>query len=209
MAPYLLSEVSKLVKVLLITLNLKIMKKMLLVSVLASLSVIIYSQDTLKVHELGLSFSSTSSFGIKYRFGHDDILYRLSLLSANISNDQYTQKSTPDLYVTTGGLSLSIGIQKNKTIKDNLGFYYGVDLIESGSLDRTKASGASPTNLWILNSGVGLVLGFKYRINEKFDLFAEVVPAVTYTYNKNVADQSIIGFSGSSSGANLTLAYKF
>lgn len=171
------------------------------------MSLTLYSQDSQNINELGISFTSTTSYGIKYKFGTNDFLYRISVLSINGSTNSTKTDTTIKITNNNAGLSFSLGFEKIKPIKGNLSYYYGLDLIESYSYQKSSTLSNSS---WTLNSGIGGVLGFLYKINDNFNISTEIIPTIKYTYGKS-GDIRANGLSiaGSTSGANITIAYRF
>lgn len=153
-------------------------------------------QNNQNIRELGISFNNTSGFGIKYKFGNENLLFRISALSINGSTDIVKNGSSSK----SVGLDFSIGIERIKPLKGKLNLYYGAELIDSYSYQNSKT--------WTVNSGIGLVLGLLYKINDNLNLSAEIIPAITYSNSANGSPKNI-GISGSTSGANITIAYRF
>lgn len=171
-----------------------------------------------KIHEVGINFSNLNSFGIRYKCGNDNTLLRLTLLSVNA----YKNNSKPDstaINASAIGIGFNIGFEKRKSITDKLDFYYGLDLLTSFlSSSRNNIRYDDKTDNWTITAGPGFVLGLDFKINNAITLSAEVVPSLRYSYgettntsNSAETKQTNTGynFGLNTTGANLTLAYRF
>ena len=94
-----------------------------------------------KVHELGIGFSSTNSFSLRYQWGTDEVINRLTLISLAASNSNSNSSlglptnNTGFVYSTNpssvntpininGGFNFSRA--KIKPINEKFGFMYGI-----------------------------------------------------------------------------------
>jgi hypothetical protein len=91
-----------------------------------------------------------------------------------------------------------------------------VELMETYAFLNNSGTGNSIASLnRSFASGIGLVLGFRYKFNDKFNISAEIIPTLDYTYsytwnsNQPVSKNNAFSLSGNTSEANLTLAYRF
>jgi hypothetical protein len=118
------------------------MKKIMFIIMLSMTSFFnTFAQDTpAKVSEVGLTFSTLTNYGLRYKYGSDNTLLRLTALVFNGSNltSDYTNYTVNGVnYEPTSspanslGAGLNIGFEKRKSIGDKLYFYYGLDLISS------------------------------------------------------------------------------
>jgi hypothetical protein len=176
--------------------------------------VITYSQST-KHHELGLNFGGLTNLGLRYRTGSESALFRFTVLSGLGQND----KSPADnIKSVSSSFGFNLGFEKRKLISDKTGFYFGADLLFSyNAYKRTYLTTVS--NRTTLSPGVGLVLGCFYKINDRLDLTAEVVPAIRYskandkTTSNNIETNNYTNTSFQYglmyNSYNLTLSYKF
>lgn len=205
---------------LLCNLNLKFMKKLFIPLViltmvpLSSLSQEVQS----KVREIGVSFSSLNNFGIRYRSGNENTLFRLTFLSINGASNSYTQNYVSN-YINSFGFGLNLGVESRKFITDKMDSYWGVDLLSSYDTQTNKYDPSfNKSENQNLSIGMGLIIGLNYRINSNLSLSAEVIPSVRYLYNRSTnttaeeeATQTNKSFQYgfSNNGANLTLSYRF
>jgi len=172
-----------------------------------------------KINEVGITFSSLSSFGLRYKYGSPKTLLRLTLLSLNGASNNSKPDSLSTSNSSSFGFGFNIGFEKRKSITDKLGFYYGLDLLSRYSKsDNNDVKYKNESDTWSAGIGTAIVLGLTYTINNNFILAAEVDPSIMYYYGKtqntingvqtNLTNRSTTyGFNTST--ANLTLSYRF
>jgi hypothetical protein len=55
------------------------MKKVVIALMFFAINISVYSQDTIrKVNEIGIGFTSLTSFSLRYQWGKDNFVYRMS-----------------------------------------------------------------------------------------------------------------------------------
>ena len=116
------------------------------------------------------------------------------------------------------GVGFNIGFEKRKLISDNLSIYCGSDLLTSYNINTNEYDNMSQkSKTWTISTGLGVVLGFVYKINSDINISAEVLPSFNYSFgrstlNSNGVDtiQKNSGFNYGLSdiGANLTLSFR-
>jgi hypothetical protein len=169
-----------------------------------------------KVKEIGINFSG-SNCGIRYKTGNQSNLLRMTLL-AIAGNSTWQNNPSGNSKVNSQGVGFNIGMEKRKNIKENISFYYGIDLLTSYNRDRLKYDGSSSNKFtnWSVSPGLGFVIGFNYSPNPKIIVSAEVIPSITYTYSRNTYvdpyvipkySTSELNYGLKNNGINLTLAY--
>jgi hypothetical protein len=173
-----------------------------------------------KINEVGITFSSLSSFGLRYKYGSPETLLRLTLLSLNGSSNNSKPDSLAQNNNSSLGFGFNIGFEKRKSITDKLGFYYGLDLLSKyGQSENKDIKYKDDSKSWSAGMGIALVLGLTYTINNNFILAAEVDPGIMYYYGKSKVTNSgiqqgettntSVSYGLNNYGANLTLAYRF
>src|SRR5665648_1277434 len=93
----------------------------------------LYSQEKTTSKEVGLYFSSLNSFGVRYKFGNEKRMFRLTALS--LSAERIT---SPDQ--NKAGAGLNFGVELPFRITDVFSFYYGPELRSSFCLLYTSPS---------------------------------------------------------------------
>ncbi|MEI6898731.1 MAG: hypothetical protein WCL00_02540, partial [Bacteroidota bacterium] len=165
-----------------------------------------------KMHELGLTFSSLNSFGLNYKTGSEKKLLRLSALFLNASTDWGKGKDP----ITGAGVDLRIGFERRIAIVKNLDLKVGSDF--GIAFNYNREGGDYPTTVWQVSPVVAFVFGACYYIGDKFVLSAEVNPSLSYGYRHSINHMTNGGevvttsnsvYFGLNNIASLTLAYRF
>src|SRR5262249_3403932 len=115
------------------------MKKTILLAAIALLFISAFAQESpLKVKEVGLVFSNLNSFGLRYKSGNENILFRITALSLTGSNtnnsyDNYSYNgisaSVPSTSSNSFGGGLNIGFECRKPVNNKSYFYWGLEYI--------------------------------------------------------------------------------
>lgn len=174
-----------------------------------------------KHHELGITFSSLNSFGLKYKYGSEKNLFRLSVLSLNLSSNN-KKTGTDDNQKTSGyGAGISLGWEHHFILTRAFQLYFGIEAgaSYSYSMDTYYHVVEFSQTTWSINPSLSVIFGAGYTLNKRFVFSAEIAPGVIYSYGKTFIDQQgehpqdytinnlWVGISMSS--ANLTIAYCF
>lgn len=183
------------------------------------------SQD--RVNEVGLTFRDFESFGVSYKTGRPEALWRFNSLFINAGKSQTTSSADDETIQNSLGIGFSVGREYRKQIIDNLQLRYGADVSFSYSAGKTtiKVIGEEPNQDRTLKNrsygpGLAAVLGLNYVIKEKIVIGAEILPGLSYNVTKSKIDyESLdyadgnakthgVNFYASFSRAMLTLAYR-
>ncbi len=141
-----------------------------------------------KIREIGLSISG-NTFGASYKGGNESTLARLSLFSITGSTSKHTSTTDSKSNTNAYGLGFSVGFEKRKNIAENFYLYLGSDLINSYQGHNYKTTNSSDNNHGdSYSTGLGFVFGFHYKINNTINVSSEIVPNISYTYEKTSAD---------------------
>lgn len=157
------------------------------------LAIASFAQDSEKVKELGLIFTDFDQYGITYRFGNEQSVWRLNALNSVSSsriNDQFNALTSNNSL----DLGASIGREKRKPLSEKLEFRYGIDIGFSFSKYKNefenKLDGFVRTNTQLIYTpSAGLVLGFNY-LTKHLIIGAEVNPNIGYTYIESTSEDS-------------------
>jgi len=208
------------------------MKKtvLILISIAISYCAIAQSEtSSLKVREVGVAFSDLNSFGINYKVGTKTALWRFnSLLLSGGNTDEESDAREQDS--KNIGFGLKAGREYRKSISDKLELKYGFDLsyrYYSKTIDQVRNvinSSNSKQESTYHYSGINMVLGLNYVINDNFVFGVELLPGINYKsgklnepeydYSTQTSKQvktDVSGFTSefSNSSALLSLAYRF
>ena len=170
----------------------------------------LYSQEEAKSKEVGLYFSNLNAFGMRYKFGNEKHMFRLTALSLNIGTNKSDNGNGHTQDIKTSGAGIRFGIEFPVKITEKFNFYYGGELGASYSHYKSEITDNDPNTANSYGGEAGFILGFAYSINPGISLSAEIVPGFNYSYIKqNETKTSIFGFGFSNNSAGLTLAYRF
>jgi len=194
------------------------MRKLPLILLLMFVPYVINAQS--KFQDIGLNYSGSNLFGVRYKVGNEKTLFRLTIINLGGTNDKQT-----GTYVTykliNQGFATYIGFEKSKFVTDNIKFYYGADLLSSYDKFSNKNITTNSNSVEkSLKAGLGCVLGFAYNFSNNVSLSTEIIPSIWYSYSKhsysNGADIGIqtskgfgYGFNiANNSFANVTLSFR-
>jgi hypothetical protein len=189
------------------------------------MSFFVIAQETIKRKEVGLVFRNLDNFGLTFRTGTDKALWRFTTLWISGSTfDQVADSSTHKQ--NSAGFGIELGKEYRKAIAENLELRLGVDIsftytqTKSDYDDKTVYDSDRQNEHTRYMSGVNLVFGLNYVVNDNLVIGAELLPNFSYTTGTSVENNiftnyevksDISGFSYglSNSSAALSLAYRF
>ncbi|MFC2138295.1 hypothetical protein ACFLTE_08980 [Bacteroidota bacterium] len=203
------------------------MKKSLTVLIGIILSLFLNAQENAKCKEVGLTFYNLDNFGMTFKIGSTNSLWRINSFLVNGINQKYDQDSS-SRSSNVLRFDIKFGREFRKSIKDNFEFRYGVDLSFQYSKVKTEVDDISVRNYEYSNEsltfepGINVILGFNYLINENLILGAEYLPGINYVFGYNSSkrndgiepieskhDNSGINYGLQSGAALLSLSYRF
>lgn len=186
------------------------MQKSFLILVILCLGLNSWAQEANKVHELGLYTENLDDFGLRYKFGDENLLYRIT--STVLDFNKITYEDSPyDSELTSFGMSFAVGLEKHKSLDERLAFYYGPELAFEFNHQKTEDdSNDLPTKQSVFGFQLGAILGVRYAFTEQLSLSAEFVPGLGYARSDDGSDiDKAWSFSFESNQLGLTLAYRF
>ena len=163
----------------------------------------LYSQEKNTSKEVGLYFSSLNSFGVRYKFGNEKRMFRLTGLSLSAE-----RTSSPDQ--NKAGAGLNFGVEFPLRITDVFSFYSGPELSGSYNHQKIYSSSFNFNTSDVYNVGFGVILGFSRSFQSNIIVSVEIVPG--FSYNKTVSDNidtTSFAFGLYSNSAALTIGYRF
>lgn len=131
-----------------------------------------FAQEKIKVLEI-ITSGFNSSFGVRYKFGNENHLFRLSLLSVDTGSESLKVLGKRSHF----GGSAGVGIEFPVKLNEKLHLYYGPEI--RGGL----SSNEGHVNHY--NFSVNGILGFAYHLNETLRLGAEMMPGLIYQNMEN------------------------
>jgi hypothetical protein len=189
------------------------MKNFILGALCSVLFLPAFSQETTapanKQREVGLTFRNFDGFGLTYRFGKENKLWRLNATSGALSF------SSSDLYIERESVNVSflasVGREIRKPLGEKIDFRYGLDLgigfsySESELSDTTRVSSSITENTQ-LRPELGVLVGFNYKVSDKFLIGAELIPQLFYAYSEYSGERLGNEFEGSSHDYGLSFS---
>ncbi|MCK9421207.1 MAG: hypothetical protein M0Q38_01265 [Bacteroidales bacterium] len=181
------------------------------------------TEKPLRNHEIGLNFSGLNSFGINYKTGKSNTMFRLSLLSLNLGlNKSWGRKEDSlDNKLTNCGVGIRLGFERRIPLVKSLYFLWGLDGGCSYSFGKNQQEGYvndSKTTMWSVSPLVSLQIGAGYIVNDVLVISAEINPSIVYTYGvvkyeQNTYSQEMttsnFSFGFTNTVASITIAYRF
>jgi hypothetical protein len=170
---------------------------------------LVFSQNAQKIRELGLYTSDFNDFGIRFKTGTDDLMFRLTALSFSLSNAEYDFGTGDPVDEDEYGFHLAAGIEKPVSLGERFDLFYGGEV----SYQYSNQDGIDEDEEYKLKFngyGLGVVLGFSYYLSPKVKLSAEIVPGIDFI-KVNQDDLEVTGwqFGFSNESAGITLSYRF
>ncbi|MFA6400928.1 MAG: hypothetical protein WCX31_04775 [Salinivirgaceae bacterium] len=200
------------------------MKKSFLVFSFLTATVFVMAQEATKQREVGLVFNNLDSFGITYKTGTNQSMWRFNTMtiSGNVANSKQDSSESRN---HQNGFYVEAGKEFRKLIAENFEFRYGADLFfhysksKNDYNDKTVANNDRILENSNYTPGINLVFGFNYIIHDKLVLGAEVMPYFSYYTtvskvtpddpNVDVIKRSGFSYGLSNSSAMLSVSYRF
>lgn len=199
------------------------MKKITLIFTALTLTLGVMGQENATHKEIGLAFSNLDNFGVSFKTGTNESLWRFSTLLINGSNNK-NDYETSERTTNNSGLELKAGKEYRKNIADRFDYRYGMDLSFSYKREKSELINELPDQYDQITTnnrfsyGINFVLGLNYNLNENIILGAEILPAITYSSMNNKQDindvettikSHSINYGLSSKSVLLTLGFRF
>jgi len=158
-------------------------------------------QDSDK-REVGIRMNSLNSFDLLFKKKIFENTYgRLRLANANINLSGGENQNTR--FSMSG--SVALGLEKRKVLTDEFNFIYGIEGILGGIFNRSRE-----TNTGSYRAGLGLVIGWNYRLSNNITLGVETIPTLTYSRNYgSVNSTHNIDAGFNTGGVSLTATYRY
>lgn len=200
------------------------MKKALVLISILVISLLANAQSNKTIQELGLTFSNIDQFGLTYRIGTKQALWRFNALNFSGTFNTNNTANTNNTFTNNLTLGFSIGREYRMPINKRVDFRIGADLMynytkkysETLYINNTYNSG-SQTQVTHL-PGFNFVFGLNLKL-KAFIIGAELKPSFQYgigtideTEGSNPSehkDLSSILFSASNYPVQFSMVYPF
>lgn len=154
--------------------------------VLLTLSVTVSAQDSGRVREIGVYTSNLSNFGIRYKWGNENIRFRITAADFSFVTSDGT---------TSFGMGAGFGIEKPKPITEKVGLYYGGQVSVRFYSSETDS----------FSTGIGFIAGAECQLSPAVYLSLECLPSLSFT---NTGSVNVFSLDISNS-AGITLGFRF
>jgi len=195
-------------------------KKLLIFIIIIFFSLTSVAQESQKkVREVGLTFYNIDSYGLIYKIGKEDRLWRFSALSGSLSTNAISNGT-----FTGFGFNFSAGRERRKAISEKIYFAYGIELTcgMAQNITNTDRSNSLTIKENSISPGLTGVLGFHYSPKNNWFIQADLLPSARYfkvkttsTYDgqrplpTEIEHSSWFNFGFGNNSAMITLGLKF
>ena len=166
------------------------MKKLVFLFAVTAISFYSVAQESGKIHEIGLTTSDMRNFGITYRMGNTQSVWRFNTVFLNGSHSKSNEDTINEVNGSFG-LGLHAGKEYRKLIIEKFELRYGMDLSFRYGKNKTvreySSNQSQNINEYTVNysPGVNLVLGLNYVFAKNFLAGIELLPYFNYTISKS------------------------
>ncbi len=202
------------------------MKKSFLVVLCIVLSYTLIAQESNKQKEVSIVFSNLENFGLSYKTGTEQSLWRFNTLLASGGN---LNSFADSVDTTNKSLSFTVkfGKEYRKFLADNFALRVGADLsfgFSKSTNHQDDLTVDEPDEIYdrtYYSPGLNLVFGFNYYWGDHFMVGAELLPSFTYRtgtitskssfmdYEEMTTDISQFYYGLNSNSLLLSLSYRF
>ena len=199
------------------------MKRLAILLTLLSSVFDVSGQDT-RIREAGFTTANLNDFGLTYRFGSQESVWRVSAVSSGFNNGKRTNDGG-----TTEFSNISIGTQFGKewrkVLNEKFELRYGADLQFNSGKSKNESLNIISGEITefistTFRTGANAVLGFNFILAENFVLGTEFQPSLTYGQAKlevndptatepNVSTTESLSFGFSTDNIRLSFLYRF
>ncbi len=186
------------------------MKRLLILLILTFLFAgNIFSQDSSKSNEIGLYFTSTYRYGLRYKHGNENLMFRITALRFTSESYKAEYYEDDDYNADLIGLAINFGLEMPISITDKFNFFFGPELSGEYSYEEYTYSDDSYFEK-TYEYRLGVIIGFAYKFTPEFIISAEVVPSTFYRLRKrNKSESKTFGFELKNDYAGIAVGYRF
>lgn len=164
------------------------MKKLVLSFFALAIAILIVAQEKPKTKEIAIVFNNLDNFGLSFKIGRENALWRINTMIIDGGNMEETMDSVVSKTSSIGSM-FGVGREYRKTIAKNLELRYGADLsfrYQQNKLDYNDNENARVSTRTFYEPRFNLVFGFNYVIKEQLIIGAEILPYFSYTFGSMV-----------------------
>lgn len=164
-------------------------------SITVFLITLTFSSYAQKTREVGLLFSDINSFGLTYRNGNQNALFRINTIVAQgSSSSEDNGSSTIDS--NNNSFGFEIGKEYRSVLDEKLDLRYGFDLKFNYAKSTSETEDSNDSNNNFLSEietftpGINLIIGLNYHLSNNIFFGAEVLPSVNYQFGERKSTNS-------------------
>ena len=145
------------------------------------------SRKNLKQKEIGVQFDDLDNFGVTFKFGSRESLWRVHTMLISGRHEERRAVDSLNETTETSQYGLKLGREYRKTITNVLEFVYGLDISFHYNY-RKDDKNDKTNNLYRVEKdisyepGINLVLGINYWFTDHLSIGIEILPRFTYNY---------------------------
>lgn len=192
--------------------------------VFMSFGIFAQQEKSLRVHQVGINFSSLNSFGLHYKTGSEKTLLRISLLALNLGSASRWGRAEDsiDIKNQSYGAGFRIGFERHVPIVAKFDFIWGLEVGTNFNYGKTTQhriySNDYEATEWSVAPLINIILGATYTFSDHLVIGAEITPGFQYSYSKaksTINDitveqtTSAFNFGFNTNFANISVAYRF
>ncbi|MGB1040828.1 MAG: hypothetical protein ACPGVD_08150 [Flavobacteriales bacterium] len=195
-------------------------KNLLITAVISVFSLTSFAQESKKkIKEVGLTFYNLDNYGLIYKIGKEDRLWRFSALSGSLSTNAMSTAT-----FTSFGFNFAAGRERRKAISEKIYFAYGIELTcgIAQNITNTDISKSLTIKENSVSPGLTGILGFHYSPKNNWYIQADLLPSLRYfrvkttsTYSGSrplpteIEHSSWLNFGLNSNSAMISIGLKF
>jgi hypothetical protein len=173
-----------------------------------------------RVHTIGLKFSNLNNFGITYKVGNIQNLFRVTSLLLDLNSGNVDGIAEDTNNYSAKGSSLGIGLRTGYERRIPLGKKFDLSLGADAGIsyynDEAYGSLVDDYTYREIIAGIYPVIGVNYQVGEHLVISAEISPGIYYQYGKSTNESGNYnevvskewGFDLSTGSASITVAYR-
>jgi hypothetical protein len=166
------------------------------------------TQTQTRIREVGFytgTIKDLSNIGIRYKFGTENLMFRITAVSLSIQN---SSNSETDNEINQFGCGLYAGIEKPMVINERFSFYYGPQVGYRYSKNKASQNESDYVSTSSTVS-LGCIAGISFKAVDKIYLSLEAVPSLSMAFGKNGNDKSYFFGLNNQAFAGLVIGVRF
>lgn len=174
-----------------------------------------------RFHEFGISFATLNDFGLRYKYGGEKTMLRISMMALDLGSTKSTTEISSTIETTdkTYGGGFNIGFDHRIPLYANFNLLLGAEIGLAYTYDHSVRKQNDLELVEKKNTytgGLSMIFGVDYTLLDHLVLGAEINPTIAYQYSILKASESEFQqksqgweFRLVTNGAGLYVAYRF